>query len=224
MVCLTNCCTAYNCTLHDLARELHLNTFPVLLRRFIHDQIYPDLDSNELPEDELPEFDGPIAVHKSAFATFYAPSEQCGPGGMHREAVRSTPTWRREHPRYDTVLIQKNAEDGPFAGLVVGRVKVFFKFDHEGVEYQCALVEWYVPEDDEPDPVTGMWIVKPEFDRGRRTVGIIHLDSVFRACHLEPVFGGAHLPLHFHFSYTLDTFQAYYVNKYIDYHSHECLP
>lgn len=171
-----------------------------------------------------PAIAGRISVHNSAFATFYAPSEQCGPGGMHREAVRSTSSWRNEYARYDTVLVQVGEENEPLGGMVVGRVKVFFRFDMHDVRYPCALVEWYVPRDQHPDPATGMWVVQPEYEDGQRTVGIVHLDSIVRACHLQPVFGRNFLPHDFHFSYSLDAFQSYYVNKYIDYHSHECLP
>ena len=46
---------------------------------------------------------------------------------------------------------------------------------------------------------------------------MIHLDSFLRGVHLLPVFGGAaHLPVDFDFSYSLDAFEAYYINKYVD--------
>ena len=44
-----------------------------------------------------------------------------------------------------------------------------------------------------------------------------HLDSILRGAHLLPAFGEAtHLPADFHFSYSLDVFEAYYINKYAD--------
>ena len=46
---------------------------------------------------------------------------------------------------------------------------------------------------------------------------VICLDSVLQGAHLLPVFRGAtYLPVDFHFSYSLDTFEAYFVNKYAD--------
>lgn len=46
---------------------------------------------------------------------------------------------------------------------------------------------------------------------------VIHLDTFLRGAHLLPVFGGAtRLPADFHFSYSLDVFEAYFINKYAD--------
>ena len=82
-----------------------------------------------------------------------------------------------------------------------------------------------MPRDEDPDPVTGMWVVRPEFVDGQRAVGVVHLDSIYRASQFLPVFGtGASIPPDFHFHKSLKSFRSYYVNKYIDYHSHECFP
>ena len=44
-----------------------------------------------------------------------------------------------------------------------------------------------------------------------------HLDSILRGAHLLPAFGEVtHLLADFHFSYSLDMFEAYYINKYAD--------
>ena len=56
-----------------------------------------------------------------------------------------------------------------------------------------------------------------------RVTSIIPLTSIARACHLMPVLGSTFLPVDFHFSEALDAFNAYYVNAYIDYHSHEVI-
>lgn len=70
-----------------------------------------------------------------------------------------------------------------------------------------------------------MWIVEPDFDpAGYRIMSIIHIDSIVRAAHLLPVFGGdASVPREINFSNTLDIFSAFYVNKYIDYHAFETM-
>ena len=39
--------------------------------------------------------------------------------------------------------------------------------------------------------------------------------------HLLPIFGDRSVPHNFHYSYTLDAFHSYFVNKYIDHASHE---
>ena len=93
-----------------------------------------------------------------------------------------------------------------------------------GVYYPCALVEWFTPVGNEPDDITGMWIVQPEIDDdGSRPSEVIHLDSVFRAAHLEPTYGDEFLPREFEMEDSLEAFQAYYVNKFIDYHGHQHL-
>ncbi|THH14336.1 hypothetical protein EUX98_g9625 [Antrodiella citrinella] len=171
---------AYTRFVTTLAEELDQPSLPLLIRRFIYDQLYSDLDANDAPDDDLPDFNGRIAVHYAAFATFYAPSELCGPGGMHREAIRSNPNWRNEYARYDTVLVQNGDEDvseddnnneppQPIGGMLVARVLAFLAFSHEDVRYPCAMVEWFLPHGDEPDPVTGMWLVRPEMHQGHRT-------------------------------------------------------
>ena len=68
-----------------------------------------------------------------------------------------------------------------------------------------------------------MWIVRPDV-RGRDDspyLSVIHLDSIVRGIQLLPVFGSRPFPYGLHHSQTLDAFDAYYVNKYVDYHANE---
>jgi hypothetical protein len=107
-------------------------------------------------------------------------------------------------------------------GLTPVRVMLFFSFVHQGTTYPCALVDWFKKYGSHPDKATGMWKVRPHLIGHRRLTTVIHLDSFLRGAHLLPVFRGAtHLPVDFHFSYSLDTFEAYFVNKYADYHMYE---
>ncbi|TBU51364.1 hypothetical protein BD310DRAFT_834524 [Dichomitus squalens] len=166
-----------------------------------------------------------IGVYHHAYATFYAPSEVAGTGGMHREVIRCNPSWHGRYPRYDTVLVNLQP-DGCFADgtLIVARVLLFFSFVFEDFKHECAFVEWFLLRDDNPDPHTGMWVIEPEIlPNGERASGVISIDSIVRACHLMPVYGTTSLPPTFHFSDTLDAFRAYYVNRYIDYHAHETI-
>lgn len=143
---------------------------------------------------------------------------------MHREVIRSNPAWYGEYDRRDTVLVNNGTDDTRMGGMVVARVLHFLAFSVDDIRYPCALVEWFLPTGGAPDPVTGMWIVKPEKVRGKRTVGLVHLDCIVRACHLIGIYGKSRIPHDFHFSYSLDAFQAFYVNRYADYHAHECIP
>ena len=105
-------------------------------------------------------------------------------------------------------------------GLDIARVHLFFSFEAEDEVFSCALVHHYQKPFDGPDPDTGMWIVKPDFNDKYRSMSIVHVDSVVRAAHLLPIFGGnAPVPREINFSHTLDIFTAFYVNKYIDYHA-----
>ncbi|KAJ7214352.1 hypothetical protein GGX14DRAFT_360157, partial [Mycena pura] len=109
-----------------------------------------------------------------------------------------------------------------FRGLLAARTLLFMTFTHERVEYPCALVTWFSAIGDEPCPDVGMWMVEPDLDRwGTRPLDIIHIDSILRAAHLIPIFGDDCLPYDFKYSSSLDAFEAYYINKYADHHSHE---
>jgi len=71
-----------------------------------------------------------------------------------------------------------------------------------------------------------MWIVKPEMiGSGQISASVIPIDSILRGVHLIPAFGGSALPQDNLVgpSNALDLFDAFYVNKYVDHHSHEIL-
>jgi hypothetical protein len=67
-----------------------------------------------------------------------------------------------------------------------------------------------------------MWIVEPDFDNmGQRAMSIIHLDAVLRGAHLMGNAGSSHIPRDLTCHDSLDAFSSFFVNKYIDHHSHE---
>jgi hypothetical protein len=141
---------------------------------------------------------------------------------MRRETIRSTPSWRGQGQRRDCVfaVVDEGAEG--FRALAALRVKLFFSFRYQGTDFPCALVEWFSPAFGGPDPDTGMWVVRPDANEdGLRDTTVIHIDTIFRLAHLIPVYGDSTIPPDFHFSYSLDVFDAFFVNKYIDHHSHE---
>ncbi|KAH9021931.1 hypothetical protein EDB84DRAFT_1511344 [Lactarius hengduanensis] len=160
-----------------------------------------------------------ISVFHSAVATFFALSDISGAHGMRRERIRSTPSWRRREPRRDCAFVIEDDTKPGMLGMNVVRVQQLFSLIYDDLLYPCALVEWFTRMN--RDPVTGMWVVCPDITRGTRDRTVIHLDSILRGAHLIPAFGNDQLPLDFHFSYSLDVFKAYYVNKYIDHHTHE---
>ena len=209
-----------------LSKELQQPKLHAMIRRFLFDQVYADeqMSSADVPINLCPIFDGRVAVYHSATATFYAPSELAGSGGMHREIIHSTPSWYHEYERRDTILIQNGLDKDVMGGMLVGWVIRFLSIVHDNLQYLFAYVEWFEPFADACDPLTGLWVVRPEKEGRHRAVGLVHVDSIVRACHLIGVFGSARIPLDFHFADSLDAFKMFYVNQYADYHSHECLP
>ncbi|KAF8528622.1 hypothetical protein JB92DRAFT_3081421 [Gautieria morchelliformis] len=147
----------------------------------------------------LPTFYGKITVYPSAVATFHAPSDISGIGGMRREHIRAVNSWRKGSGRYDTIFVNTDPFAEGMHGLDIARVQLFFSFSHDGVQYPCALVHWF----------------------SRLVTSIVHLDTIVRAAHLLPVFGHEYVSRTLSFSDTLDEFTSFYVNKYADHHAFE---
>lgn len=170
--------------------------------------------------EELPLFQGSIKVYHSAVARFYAPSDLCGSGGMCRELIRSSPSFYG-HERRDTVFVVLDDSKDGMEGMEIGRVLLFFSFHYHRKDFSCALINWFV-HDTEPDPDTGMWTVQLECDRrGEPTVEVINIDSIARGAHLLPVFGSSRVPDDFSYHESLDRFNSFFVNQFIDQHAHE---
>jgi hypothetical protein len=194
-----------------------------MIQEFIHDQLYSD-DPNP------PEFDpataqvflGKLTLFNSAAASFHAPSDLSGTGGMRREHIRATPSWRTGEPRHDCIFINMGVDfDSPMNGLAVARVLCFFSFNYRTSYYPCAIVHWYSYVHEERDPDTGMYVVTPATTGDDvPDVSIIHINCIFRAAHLIPVYGPDFIPkISPHDSY--DMFNSYYVNRYADHHAFE---
>lgn len=201
-----------------VAAEIEQPEFHNLIRQFIYDQQHPDNISNASISD-LPMFYEKVSIYSSAIATFHAPSDISGIGGMRRERIRAVKSWRNGPGRYDTIFVNTDPSMDGVRGLDVARVQLFFSFSHDGVEYPCALVRWFSRVGDSPDIRTGMWVVQPDDDESPPS--IIHLDSVVRAAHLLPVFGPERVSRTLSFTDTLDKFTRFYINKFADHHSFE---
>ena len=143
---------------------------------------------------------------------------------MFRERIRAVPSWRKGPARYNTVFLSDDStgtHEG-FQGLLVARVRLFLSVVHRRVTYPCALVAWYSTIGDDVCPDTRMWMVEPDYDaRGGLAMSVVHLDTILRSAHLMEIAGDNFIPKTVKFHNSLDAFRAYYVNKYIDHHSHE---
>ncbi|KAK0460266.1 uncharacterized protein EV420DRAFT_1620047 [Desarmillaria tabescens] len=209
----------------DLGQYIGHPDLPALTQMFLREQLNLGRPDNHNYSDDTgyPIIDGPVRVFHSATATFYSPSDISGVRGMRRERICATPSWHG-YAWYDCALAVIDQEKSGFHGMNAVRVLLFFSFRHDGKEFPCALVHWFNTYGRLPDPKTGMWIVRPHF-RGtaRRTpvLSVIHVDTLLRGTHLLPIFGSQALPHKFHYSCSLDCFQAFYVNCYADHHMHE---
>ncbi|KAG1869944.1 hypothetical protein F4604DRAFT_1584059, partial [Suillus subluteus] len=211
-------------TVSALAVELNIAHLPNLLRQFLFEQIHPDdpQDLSEVPEFHFPGYDGRISVFNSASSRFYSPSDLSGIGGMCTEYIRACPQWRNEYARNDCVFVNTNPELEGMQGFDVARVLCFFSFTFQGITYPCAVIQWFDTVGNSPDEDTGMWVVRPAYRANHAPhISIIHIDSIYRAAHLIPIYGGQSVSYDLKFYQSYDTFRAYYVNKYADHHAFE---
>ncbi|KAG1884360.1 hypothetical protein F4604DRAFT_1574713 [Suillus subluteus] len=206
-----------------LADELRVPDLSRLVRLFLFDQLLADdiHTSDNVPLSACPRFEGRIKIFNSAAASFYALSDPSGVGGMRHEHIRAAPSWRRGPARNDTVLVNTASEDG-INGMEVSRVLCFFSFQHSRETFPCALVHWFKLIANEPNPDTGMWMVKPSFHAdSSRELSIIHVDTIIRACHLLPIFDCDFAPDNLTLHNVLDIWPSFYVNRFVDHHAFE---
>ena len=140
----------------------------------------------------------------------------------HKQCIWSTPVWQQGPLCCDCVFIKKDTRLDGMCGLHVAQVLLFLSFTSHHILYPCALVQWFVIVGNAPCGETGMWIVKPEMEEvSTQATSIICIDSIVWGTHLIGVYGELFLPCGFSHFDSLSTFQAYYVNKFIDYHTNE---
>ena len=193
-----------------------------LIQEFVYEQQHPGSSTRNMPN--LPPFYTIITIHTTAIATFHAPSDLSGIGGMKCEHIHAVSHWRRGPGHYDTLFINApadnvddNAEDLSACGiwgLEVACAHLFFSFTLNGVTYPCALVHLFSHMTDMPNDITGMYTAKPDYlPNGKPTTAVVHLDTVFRAAHLLPVFSNHPvLSKDQRHEQMLDLFSEFYVN------------
>ncbi|KAH7909624.1 hypothetical protein BJ138DRAFT_1197066, partial [Hygrophoropsis aurantiaca] len=196
-------------TVPDLAKEIHQLDLHNHIRRFLYGQIHPDdpRDLSDVPLPDCPCYEGRVSVFHSAAAIFYAPSDPSGIGGMKCEHIRATPSWRKGHPRFDCVFVNKDPTLPGMRGLDIARILCFFSFSFHDILYPCALVRWFTRLGNDPDEDTGMWIVEPQnLDEDTPDISVIHIDCIFRAAHLIPIYGDKYLPKSIKYHHSYDVF------------------
>lgn len=102
---------------------------------------------------------------------------------------------------------------------------MFFTFSILRTNFSCALIHDYIPVGDHPDENAGMWIMQRATSGHQPRARVIPLHSILRAAHLIPVYGyeEAILPKTCMPEHSLDDFDLFYVNKFVDHHACEVL-
>ena len=75
------------------------------------------------------------------------------------------PSWRGHERWHDCALVITGDSQPGMMGMNIVRVLLFFSFDYNGVEYPCAIIEWFQMVG--LDNVTGLWVVCPDFTEGK---------------------------------------------------------
>jgi hypothetical protein len=208
-----------------LAADIDQPDLNLLIQKFLYTQTNSaSLPIQALDSSNLPPFHDKITTYPSAVATFFSPSDISGVGGMRNERICAVKSWRKGPARHDCIFIKTDPDAPGMAGLDIAHVRLFFSCTFNGVKYPCALVDWFSHVGQSADSGTGMWVVEPDVtDDGAPLTSVIHLDTIIWAAHLLPVFKNEPelVSRAFSFSDTLDKFQKFYVNKYIDHHAFE---
>ena len=150
--------------LNMLARYIKQPQFPFAFQKFLYSHCHSNSQITPMSLEEHVWFDGKIHVFHSVIAQFYAPSDLCGAGGMHHECICANQLWYGEAAHNDTVFVSLDESQPGMYGMLVACVLLFFSFYDPYLKENiaCALVNWFVPVEDEPDDVIGMWVVHPE--------------------------------------------------------------
>ncbi|KAF8267186.1 hypothetical protein EI94DRAFT_1841881 [Lactarius quietus] len=192
----------------SLSNELSLPDLPQLISHFLCKQLGHSKD-HEDPHHACPRYTGCIHMFNHAIMTFHTPSNPSNDNGLRDEVIWATPLWLKEMPRYDCIFVNSDHELQGMHGM-----------EYLGITYPCALVHWFSCISDEPDETTGMWMVNPDFeDGGKPIVVVIHIDCIFHAAHLIPIFGVSFVPDHITPDNSLEYFKGFYVNCLIDHHA-----
>ena len=141
---------------------------------------------------------------------------------MRQEMIRANPKWRNGDGRFDCIFVSTDQGEPGMKGLTVARVRAFFSFTLKSRLFECALVHWFEKAENAPDRITGLWKVGPEYrEDGTQNLSVIHVDAIFRAAHLMPVYTSHFTPATYAYTETLDNYSEFFVNRYIDHHAHE---
>ncbi|KAI6006921.1 hypothetical protein EDD15DRAFT_2153545 [Pisolithus albus] len=202
-----------------LTIELGIPSLPKLIACFISEQLQPD----SITPSIVPPFTGRLKIFHSATATFVAPSDPSGIGSMRHEHIRAIPSWHWGPTWYDCIFVSTDNTREGMLSMDVAQVHCFFSFIHtNGQTFQCTLIRWFDRIADEPDELTGMWMVAPSFlEDGSPHHAVIHIDSIVPSAHLLPIFGRGYILPYVNCHNLLEVFRGFYINRFADHHTFE---
>ncbi|KAL6308722.1 hypothetical protein BKA93DRAFT_725077 [Sparassis latifolia] len=206
-------------SIYALADEINQPLLPTALRHFLYGQLHPHHNtSGTIPLDACPKIheSDKVYIVYSVAATYFAPSDPSGIGGMRHEYIRATPSWRHAGMHFDCSFIKSPSTDDGVDAFEVARILLFFTIHFRDIQYSCVLIRRYELVNDRPDRDTGMWIIRLQMDDDG--ISVIRVDSIIRAAHLIPVFDGR-VPRGLIEHHSLDVYNQFYVNKYVDHHA-----
>ncbi|KAN0133153.1 hypothetical protein V8E53_008877 [Lactarius tabidus] len=190
------------CNVSSLSNELSLPNLPQLISCFLCKQ----LDNSRHHEDpchNCPRYLGCVHVFNHAIVTFCTPSDPSNNNSMCDKGM----------PCYNCIFINSNNEFQGMHRMEVVQTMCFFSFEYLGVTYPCVLVHWFSCINEELDKPTGMWMVTPNIN------DIIHINAIFHAVHLIPIYGDSFIPDHITHNNSLEYFKGFYINCFIDHHA-----
>ena len=202
-----------------LGQVLHLPLLPSLISCFLYEQLNPGLTIpvEEILLSECPTYTGKALIYPSAVATYHAPSDISGLGGMFCERIRSITSWRGGSQWRDCVFIMQDEDMPGFWGLLIGQVLSFLKLKHKGI-IPCGNFETIGST---PYPLTNMWKVHHDLNawgQQQLKIEIVHLNAIVHAAHLIGIASLLFIAYELNHMNVLDAFKTYYINKFIDYH------
>jgi hypothetical protein len=85
--------------------------------------------------------------------------------------------WHGEIAHHDTVLISVDYSQHGMYRMLVTCVLLFLLFHdvYLDKDIPCTLVNWFIPNSDKPDELTGMWVVETEHEGNTHMLRVIHL-------------------------------------------------
>jgi hypothetical protein len=124
---------------------------------------------------------------------------------------------------HDTIFVRIGLLPEPHS-LSVAQLCLLFSFIINSTCHKIALIEWFSYIGNSPDENTGMWVVEREkWDDGSWLIDFISIDTILWSCHLLPIYGKEMVLRDITHMTSLESFQVFYINKFVDHHSFELL-